>query len=105
MSSIFSTASTASLISHNKKPSKDYSAAFASLQSQFGFGATAPVVATTSKKVKSQKTKPTRPTQPAEGPSSATNKDWSLAFANLQSQYGYSGSAPYQATVCGKAST
>ena len=101
MSSIISNTSTASLVPHGKKPSKDFSAAFASLQSQFGFGAAAPIVSAPSKKTK---TKKTRSPVPAQKPTTG-EKDWALAFSNLQSQYGFGGSAPYQATISGRPST
>lgn len=101
MSSILSNSSTASLISN--KPRKDFSAAFGSLQSQFGFGASAPIIsAAPSKKAKA---KPTRVALPAVERSAPADKDWALAFSNLQSQYGYGGSAPFQATVSGQPST
>jgi len=110
------TASTASLISKDKKPSppqKDYAAAFADLQSSYGASGHAPVLPVSSaKSSKKSKTDDAAATQPpsnseptpndskkgtAEGglqPPTPAKKDYESAFASLQSSFGFGGSAP-----------
>ncbi|KAJ7460800.1 hypothetical protein FB451DRAFT_1141203 [Mycena latifolia] len=68
-------------------PKKDFQAAFASLQSSYGFAASVPAPAP----VQKQKQK-TRAVSPSASPAQA--KDFEAAFASLQSSHGFSGAAP-----------
>ncbi|KAJ7035546.1 hypothetical protein C8F04DRAFT_1097616 [Mycena alexandri] len=68
---------------------KDFQTAFASLQSTYGFAASAPTPVLKKKSTSST----TLPTVRASS-STATTKDFQSAFADLQSTYGFGGSAP-----------
>ncbi|KAJ7460819.1 hypothetical protein FB451DRAFT_1270413 [Mycena latifolia] len=76
-------------------PKKDFQAAFASLQSSYGFAASVPAPAPVPAPVQKQKQK-TRSTATPVSPSAspAQAKDFEAAFANLQSSYGFSGAVP-----------
>ncbi|KAJ7173664.1 hypothetical protein C8R46DRAFT_119500 [Mycena filopes] len=96
--------STASLVTVSSRapltrsaPTKDFQAAFASLQSTYGFAASAPTPV--QKKNSSSTRSPSATTStPAVHRSTSTSasqtKDFESAFANLQSTYGFAGSAP-----------
>lgn len=67
---------------------KDFQAAFASLQSTYGFAASAPTP------VQKKNTSSTRsPSSTPAAPASTSTKDFQSAFADLQSTYGF-GAAP-----------
>ncbi|KAJ7173669.1 hypothetical protein C8R46DRAFT_1256067 [Mycena filopes] len=95
------TTSTASLVSNNtvssrapltgSAPTKDFQAAFASLQSTYGFAASAPTPV--SKKNSSSTRSPSTPAVRAST-STPQTKDYQSAFADLQSTYGFGGAAP-----------
>ncbi|KAJ7146346.1 hypothetical protein C8R44DRAFT_845534 [Mycena epipterygia] len=67
---------------------KDFQAAFASLQSTYGFGGSAPTPLPKSTASRSESA------PPSSRASSKAPKDFQAAFADLQSTYGFSGSAP-----------
>ncbi|KAJ7777396.1 hypothetical protein B0H16DRAFT_956336 [Mycena metata] len=68
---------------------KDFQAAFASLQSTYGFAASAPTPVLKKKSTSSTATPAVRAST-----STAPTKDFQSAFADLQSTYGFGGSAP-----------
>ncbi|KAJ7173659.1 hypothetical protein C8R46DRAFT_119420 [Mycena filopes] len=94
------TTSTASLVSNNTVSSrapltgstqtKNFQAAFASLQSTYGFAASAP---TPVAKKNSSSTRSLSSTTPTST-SAPQTKDFQSAFADLQSAYGFGSSAP-----------
>ncbi|KAJ7493288.1 hypothetical protein B0H11DRAFT_1911211 [Mycena galericulata] len=99
--------STASLVSNtsissraplNKAaPVKDFQAAFATLQSTYGFAGAAPSPAPARKPTPSPvpSRKGATQTQAAVVPTTRSPpKDFEAAFANLQSMYGFGGAAP-----------
>lgn len=103
----FSSHSTTSLVSNTSVSSrtplatqpKDFQAAFASLQSTYGLSHTAPSPLAKSNRRRNTNVHsgaaPGAPTATATTASqSATPKDFEAAFANLQSTYGFCGSAP-----------
>ncbi|KAJ7132279.1 hypothetical protein C8R44DRAFT_612148 [Mycena epipterygia] len=73
---------------------KDFQAAFARLQSTYGFAGSAPSPAPNT----APKATASRPTSslasPAPAPTSRAPKDFQAAFASLQSTYGFAGFAP-----------
>ncbi|KAH8105095.1 hypothetical protein BXZ70DRAFT_904359 [Cristinia sonorae] len=79
-------------------PQKDFSAALASLQSEYGFGGAAPMripdspKSTTRKAAKGSKGGPTSASQASPLPAGA--KDYEASLAALQSTYGFGGTAP-----------
>ncbi|KAJ6485746.1 hypothetical protein C8R45DRAFT_930830 [Mycena sanguinolenta] len=77
---------------------KDFQAAFASLQSTYGFSGSAPSPVP-KKTSKSTSAPPARsavsaPAPVTRAPLQATNKNVEAAFADLQSTYGFGGAAP-----------
>ncbi|KAJ7479865.1 hypothetical protein FB451DRAFT_1556671 [Mycena latifolia] len=68
---------------------KDYSAAFASLQSMYGLGGTAPSISPKTSRAKAPKP---APAAAADGPTA--QKDYQRAFGALSAQLGFSGVAP-----------
>ncbi|KAJ6581046.1 hypothetical protein B0H19DRAFT_1060727 [Mycena capillaripes] len=72
--------------------SKDFQSAFASLQSTFGFGGTAPSPVLKQKN-SSTKSSTTPPVVDAQRPLNGT-KNFQSAFADLQSTYGFGGAVP-----------
>ncbi|KAJ6629892.1 hypothetical protein B0H10DRAFT_1985725 [Mycena sp. CBHHK59/15] len=87
-----STSSTASLVSASSRSftlvqPKDYSSAFATLQSAYGFGGQTPSISP--KKIRSKVGKPSA--QPI--PAIATKKDYEAAFVALSSDFGFHGAA------------
>ncbi|KAJ7230639.1 hypothetical protein GGX14DRAFT_554122 [Mycena pura] len=99
--------STTSLVSNTTVSSrtplavqpKDFQSAFASLQSTYGFGQTAPSPLAKSKGKRNTNVRsgaaPGASTATATTASqSATHKDFGAAFADLQSTYGFCGSVP-----------
>ncbi|KAJ7146349.1 hypothetical protein C8R44DRAFT_973163 [Mycena epipterygia] len=89
--------STASLVSTTTVSSrapltgqpKDFRAAFASLQSSYGFGGSAPSPVPKTTTASRSERAPASSRAPANAP-----KDFQAAFADLQSTYGFGGSAP-----------
>ncbi|KAJ7777383.1 hypothetical protein B0H16DRAFT_956022 [Mycena metata] len=74
---------------------KDFQAAFASLQSTYGFAASAPTPVLKKKSTSNSSPTTTSTTTPAvRAVHASTPKDFQSAFANLQSTYGFGGSAP-----------
>ncbi|KAJ7781992.1 hypothetical protein DFH07DRAFT_792219 [Mycena maculata] len=71
---------------------KDFQAAFASLQSTYGFAGSVPMPAP--KTTASSATTSRMSSTAASHVPSATPKDFQSAFADLQSTYGFSGSVP-----------
>ncbi|KAJ7089818.1 hypothetical protein B0H15DRAFT_272948 [Mycena belliarum] len=102
MSSASASSSTASLAStttvssrtplnRDVKPKpKDFAAAFAQLQSTYGFGGAAP---TPVQKTPVQKKKTTPAASAPPAPALGQQKDYAAAFASLQSSYGFAGFA------------
>ncbi|KAJ7173684.1 hypothetical protein C8R46DRAFT_1031955 [Mycena filopes] len=100
------TTSSASLVSNNtvssrapltgSAPTKDFQAAFASLQSTYGFAASAPTPVQKKKNSSSARSpSSTTPTHAVRAStSSPQTKDYQSAFADLQSTYGFCGAAP-----------
>ncbi|KAJ7099443.1 hypothetical protein B0H15DRAFT_547139 [Mycena belliarum] len=93
--------STASLVSSttvssrtplNAAKPKDFSAAFAQLQSTYGFGATAPTPV--QRKPSTPPSGPSVSSPVPTAPASGQQKDYQAAFARLQSSHGFAGSAP-----------
>ncbi|KAJ7035527.1 hypothetical protein C8F04DRAFT_510447 [Mycena alexandri] len=72
---------------------KDFQAAFASLQSTYGFAASAPTPVLNKKSTNNNSSSTTTPAVRAS-PSTTTTKDFQSAFADLQSTYGLGSSAP-----------
>ncbi|KAF8196908.1 hypothetical protein K438DRAFT_749070 [Mycena galopus ATCC 62051] len=71
---------------------KDFQAAFASLQSAYGFSGSAP---TPVPKTQNAAAPPSAVPSPAtRTPPKGANKNFESAFADLQSTYGFSGAAP-----------
>ncbi|KAJ7756299.1 hypothetical protein B0H16DRAFT_696868 [Mycena metata] len=71
---------------------KDFQAAFASLQTTYGFAASAPTPVLKKKSTSNSSTTTTTPAVRAVRAS--TPKDFQFAFADLQSTYGFGASAP-----------
>ncbi|KAJ7272633.1 hypothetical protein B0H12DRAFT_1228648 [Mycena haematopus] len=98
-----SSASTTSLMSNTTVSSraplngprtvqpKDFQAAFASLQSTYGFNGSAPNPVQ-KKKTSSSPSRPAVSSESSRAPSA--KKDFQSAFADLQSTYGFGGAAP-----------
>ncbi|KAJ7035948.1 hypothetical protein C8F04DRAFT_1258579 [Mycena alexandri] len=79
---------------HVISQSKDYSAALASLQSNYGLAGSAPSICP--KKSRSNATKPIHAATPAKVP--GLQKEYQTAFGMLSSQFGFGAAAPkYQA--------
>jgi hypothetical protein len=103
------TSEKAVLSATQSKPAKDYSAAFASLQTQYGFmgGNVAPTTSSTAPNVKKErcslswklgcsrsvKLPTTRSPSPA-AKKVTEKKDFEVAFGQLQSSLGFAGAAP-----------
>lgn len=102
-SSTTSFSSTTHLIP-SQSQKKDYQSAFASLQSQYGASGMSPVQPKSGPKI-STKTKAPQALQKAASSSSHTSpshtsgsRNWENALANLQTSYGFGGSAPSHRT-------
>ncbi|KAJ6474646.1 hypothetical protein C8R47DRAFT_1143783 [Mycena vitilis] len=104
----FTSTSTASLTTVSSRtpltrpaPQKDFQAAFANLQSTYGFGSSVPSPvpkqqksSTSSKRsTKSSRTAPAPATDAPRSPLKRT-KNFQAAFADLQSTFGFGGAAP-----------
>ncbi|KIJ53982.1 hypothetical protein M422DRAFT_24974 [Sphaerobolus stellatus SS14] len=72
---------------------KNYEAAFASLQSSFGFSGTAPCVPTSLPKSKSSTTAWSRDTSPPSRSTSTSSKNYEAAFGRLQTAYAFGGAS------------
>lgn len=93
-----STMSSTSPLTQNQ-PQKDFSAAFADLQSSYGMGGGMQVPKPAEKRSKVPSTKAQKhvvsfSTSTAPMTPSQSGKDYELAFGNLASSYGYGGSVP-----------
>lgn len=94
-----STVASTTPLTHNQ-PQKDFSAAFANLQSQYGMSGGMPVPKPTEKRSKThtspkaQKHVVSFPTSPAPTTPSQPGKNYELAFGNLASSYGFGSSVP-----------
>ncbi|KAK7031521.1 hypothetical protein R3P38DRAFT_2924136 [Favolaschia claudopus] len=79
----------------NGSQSKDYQAAFATLQSTYGFAGSAPSpVPKTSASAKSSTRTPTPVKAPSTQTQTKAKKDYRSAFGALQSTFGFSGASP-----------
>ncbi|KAF7370979.1 hypothetical protein MSAN_00732100 [Mycena sanguinolenta] len=99
-------ASTASLMSNNTVSSraplngsrttqpKDFQAAFASLQSTYGFSGSAPSPVPKKNAKSTSAPRSAVPPSVTRTPLQAGNKNFEAAFADLQSTYGFGGAAP-----------
>ncbi|KAJ7777380.1 hypothetical protein B0H16DRAFT_956008 [Mycena metata] len=96
--SLASTTHTVSSSAHLIRPttattqSKDFHSAFATLQSTYGFGATAPSPVP-KKRLTSESTQHSTAVVSSRTPATAPTKDFEAAFADLQSTYGFGGAA------------
>ncbi|KAJ7035524.1 hypothetical protein C8F04DRAFT_1097553 [Mycena alexandri] len=89
--------SSAHLISSTTPQSKDFHTAFATLQSTYGFSATAPSPVPKKQRASEPMRVPTVVTPSvvrSRTPATAPTKDFEAAFADLQSTYGFGGAAP-----------
>ncbi|KAJ6561113.1 hypothetical protein DFH09DRAFT_503359 [Mycena vulgaris] len=88
--SLATVSSRAPLNGSSAVPPKDFQAAFARLQSTYGFSASAP------SPVQKSAAPPSAPrsTAAVASPTAPKSKDFEAAFADLQSTYGFSGSVP-----------
>ncbi|KAJ6478533.1 hypothetical protein C8R47DRAFT_1138674 [Mycena vitilis] len=83
-------------------PQKDFKAAFANLQSTYGFGGSVPSPVPKQQKPTTSKRNPkSLPTAPAPAPATGAPrspskpiKNFQAAFADLQSTFGFGGAAP-----------
>ncbi|KAJ7777384.1 hypothetical protein B0H16DRAFT_1301762 [Mycena metata] len=73
---------------------KDFQAAFASLQSTYGFAASAPTPVLKKKSTSSSTVPTVSAVRTPTATATATTKDFQSVFADLQSTYGFGGSAP-----------
>ncbi|KAJ6485745.1 hypothetical protein C8R45DRAFT_997748 [Mycena sanguinolenta] len=99
-------ASTASLVSNTTVSSraplnssrtvqpKDFQAAFASLQSTYGFGGNAPTPVPKKNSKSSSAPRSAVPAPVTRAPQQPSTKNFEAAFAALQSTYGFGGAAP-----------
>ncbi|KAJ7065257.1 hypothetical protein C8F01DRAFT_736997 [Mycena amicta] len=77
------------------QPSKDYEAAFADLQSSFGFGASiGPILPPVPRRTTPKPTRSTVTASPPAIDATPVSKDYGAAFADLQSSFGFAGGAP-----------
>ncbi|KAJ7626251.1 hypothetical protein DFH06DRAFT_736948 [Mycena polygramma] len=77
-------------------PQKDFQAAFANLQSTYGFGGSVPSPVPKQQKSTSSKRPTSSSTAPAPTPRSPlkSTKNFEAAFADLQSTFGFGGAVP-----------
>ncbi|KAJ6561117.1 hypothetical protein DFH09DRAFT_503406 [Mycena vulgaris] len=88
--SLVSTVSSRAPLTGSAIQAKDFQAAFARLQSTYGFSASAPSPVQKSAAPSSAP----RSTVAVASPTAPKSKDFEAAFADLQSTYGFSGSVP-----------
>ncbi|KAJ7289278.1 hypothetical protein C8J57DRAFT_1277212 [Mycena rebaudengoi] len=91
-----SSSSVASLVSSREsQSSKIYAAAFATLQSAYGFGGQTPSVFSPKRSLKAAKPSAAAPASVGSAASSAqAPKDYESAFGSLSSELGFCGAAP-----------
>ena len=108
LSSVTSTSSDSSTatLTQKTRPQKDYTAAFATLQSTYGFGGGAPTPTFAKSSSKSTKSKSAKKADSQPAATTTTTpamkgqeRDWEAAFGALQSSYGFGGGAPVLPTV------
>src|ERR1700742_2480708 len=89
--------SSSSYLLPSNSQRKDYQAAFASLQSLYGFSGMAPAHQQSSKNsrgVKASKSSSNNTSHSSQPSNPSSSRNWEASLAALQSSYGFSGAAP-----------